>query len=219
MLSRALLLLSLLLVAWPAFAQPVAGPVTYRLDPRRSWVYVVVRNDPAGLASGFGHDHGIRAMDFAGTVVWDATDLSKCVVEISFPVTVLEPDPPGMRERANLDPEGAVDRDDLAKIKENFLSDRQLDAARYPSMSYRATSCSPGAAGKVQVTGVLHIRGTAKTVTTHMVVTPTPTSFAASGTFRARATDFGFKPYSNFGVLKNEDEMEFVVDVVGVPAP
>jgi hypothetical protein len=92
MLSRALLLLSLLLVAWPAFAQPVAGPVTYRLDPRRSWVYVVVRNDPAGLASG------------------------------------------------------------------------------------------------------------------------------ARGTFRARATDFGFKPYSNFGVLKNEDEMEFVVDVVGVPA-
>ena len=35
--------------------------------------------------------------------------------------------------------------------------------------------------------------------------------------FEAKATDFGFKPFSNFGVLKNEDEMEFVVDVVGVP--
>jgi polyisoprenoid-binding protein YceI len=207
----------LVLLTSEVFAQPVAGPITYRLDPERSWVYVIVRNDPAGLASGFGHDHGIRAMDFTGTVIWDAADLSTCLVEISFPVTALEPDPPGMRERAHLDPGGAVEPDQLEKIKENFRGKSQLDAERHPTISYTATSCTPGANGTVSVTGALTVRGTTKTLTTQMVVTPTPTRFTARGSFVANATDFGFKPYSNFGVLKNEDEMEFVVDVVGTP--
>lgn len=205
--------LPLLLAAFPAFGQPI----TYRLDPKQSWVYVVIYNDPSALGSGFGHDHGIRAMDFTGTVVWDAADPSKCLVEISFPVTVLQPDPPGMRERAKLDPEGAVKDSSLVTIKENFLAKDQLDAARYPTISYKATSCT-GTTGKIHVTGVINIHGTTKTITTHMIVTPTPTSFIAGGTFKARATDFGFKPFSNWGVLKNQDEMLFVIDVVGTPA-
>jgi hypothetical protein len=52
-----------------------------------------------------------------------------------------------------------------------------------------------------------------------MIVTPTPALFTAGGVFKARATDFGFKPYSNLmGALTNHDEMKFVVDVVGTPA-
>ncbi len=47
MLSRILLTLVLCLAASSAFGQPVVGPVTYRLDPQRSWVYVVVRGDRA----------------------------------------------------------------------------------------------------------------------------------------------------------------------------
>ncbi|MFZ5482007.1 MAG: hypothetical protein ACOZNI_34925 [Myxococcota bacterium] len=40
----------------------------------------------------------------------------------------------------------------------------------------------------------------------------------ATGRFTIRATEFGFEPYSAFlGAVKNLDEMEVVVDVVGVP--
>jgi len=211
-------ILVLLTVAFPALAQPVSGPITYKLDPKKSWVYVVIYNESSVM--GFGHDHGIRAMDFTGTVVWDATDLSKCQVDISFPVTVLETDPPGMREREKLALDEAVGENDKRRIRDNFLAASQLDAANHPTISYRSTSCS-GTTGNVTVTGDLTIRGQTKAITTTMVVTPTGTSFTAGGAFRARATDFGFQPYTNWvgvGTLRNKDEMKFVIDVVGTPA-
>ena len=122
-----------------------------------------------------------------------------------------------MRERAKLDPDEAVDEAARAEIRENFLGKSQLDAASHPTISYRSTSCS-GSPDRLQVAGTLTIRGVAKPVTTTMNVKASPTSFAASGAFKARATDFGFKPYSNLGgTLRNLDDMDFVVDVVGAP--
>jgi hypothetical protein len=39
---------------------------------------------------------------------------------------------------------------------------------------------------------------------------------SAAGTFSAKATDFGFEPYSALlGALKNRNEMKFTVDVKG----
>ena len=194
-----------------------AGAITYRLDPKASWLYVVVRNDRSRMMSGYGHDHGIRAMDLDGTVRWDASQVASCAIEISFPVTALQPDPPGMRERAKLDPKEAVDDEAKASIRENFLGKSQLDAESYPTITYRSTSCA-GGPESVQVAGTLTIHGVTKPVTTTMTVKASPTSFAAAGSFKARATDFGFKPYSNLGgTLRNLDEMTFVIDVVGAP--
>jgi polyisoprenoid-binding protein YceI len=202
----------------PAPVAP-AGPVTYTLDPQKSWLYVVVYNDPQGMASRFGHDHGIRATTFDGKVVWNTADPSACQVDISFPVTALQPDPPGMRERAGLSADGAVGESSLTTIRNNFLGKSQLDAETYPTISYRATKCE-GTTGSVKVTGDLTIRGVTKSIPVTLNIKADPSSFSASGSFTTTHTAFGFKPFSNLGgALRNKDELKFVLDLVGKPAP
>jgi len=191
-----------------------AGPVTYTLEPAASWLYVVVYNDPAGLASRFGHDHGIKATEFSGTVVWGG-DAANCSVKIDVPVSGLQPDPAGMRERAGIDPDGAVGEGSLKTIRANFLKKSQLFADSFATISYEATSCS-GVEGTVDVAGTLTIRGTAKQVKVPMQVTADGSTFKASGTFSATHEDFGFKPFTNLGgALRNKTDLKFVVNVVG----
>lgn len=198
----------------PADPAPT-GPFDYRLDPKKSWLFVVVYNDPAGLASKFGHDHGVRATDFDGRVTWDPADASKCDVSISFPVTALRADPPGLRERAGLDADGAVSDGSLETIRNNFLGKGQLDASAFPTISYRSTRCE-GTTGRVVVTGELTIHGVSKPVTVTLDVSADAQGFSAKGGFTATHTDFGFKPFSNLGgALKNKDELRFVIDVTG----
>jgi polyisoprenoid-binding protein YceI len=218
----------LLLLSAPSFAQappasdsvaPAAGPVTYKLDPVKSWLYVVVFNDTSALASRLGHDHGVRATDFDGKVVWDPANPGSCSVSISFPVTALTPDPPGMRERAGLNPDGAVGASSLEEIKTNFLGKTQLDSSNFPKISYQSTKCE-GSGTKFTVTGNLTIHGTSFPVTTTMDIKADGSTFSAAGSFTANATNFGFKPFTNLaGALRNQDQMKFVVDVVGAKTP
>ncbi len=192
-----------------------AEPATYTMDPGQSWLYVKVYNDPSGLASRLGHDHAIRAMDFKGEVVWDVDDPSACSVTFMVPVAELQPDPPGMRERAGLDASGAVGASSLETITENFLGANQLDAAKHPTIGFRSTSCA-GTSGPVTVNGVMSLRGVDKKVSVSMNVTATGSAFTARGEVTMNHTDFGFKPFRALaGSLRNQDRLDFVIDVVG----
>ena len=198
-----------------ATAAPSAGPVTYTLDAKKSWLYVQIYNDTTSLASRLGHDHAIKATEFTGKVVWDTANAGACVVDITLPVAALRPDPPGMRERAGLSADGAVSEGNLETIRENFLGKNQLDAATYPTISYKSTSCE-GTTGKVKVNGNLTMRGVTKPVSVTLDVKPDGSSFAAAGSFGTTHTNFGFKPFAALGgTLKNKDELKFVIDVVG----
>jgi len=194
-----------------------AAPSTYTLDPAQSHLYVIIRNDTSTVASGLGHDHAIVATTFDGTVTWDPEDPSACRIEIGFPVSALAVDPPGYRDRAALDPDGAVDEDAKKQIKKNFQKPSQLNADRYPRIEYRSTSCAPSdQAGRFDVTGKLEIRGVGQSITVPMKIDAGSGSFAAQGTFTATHTDFGFKPYTNLlGALRNQNQLEFVVNVKG----
>ncbi len=196
-----------------------AAPTTYTLDPGPSTLFVVVRNDTSTVASGLGHDHAISPRTFEGEVTWDPDDLSACEVAISFPVSALFPDPPGLRERAGLDPDGAVGDKDKQQIKKNFMKSSQLDASDHPTIAYRANRCTPSSqSGRVDVTGTLTIRGVGVELTVPMKVDATASSFRAEGQFTSTHTAFGFKPYTNLlGALRNLNRLEFVVDVSGTP--
>jgi polyisoprenoid-binding protein YceI len=197
--------------------EEASEPITYGLDAQKSWLYVVVLNDTSAMASRLGHDHGIRASTFDGSVVWDTADASACSVEITFPVTALVVDPAGMRERAGLDPDGAVGDSAKSTIKDNMLGKRQLDGSNHPTASYKSRSCD-GTTGKVEVTGDLTLRGVTKPVSLTMDVKASEASFSAAGSVTIKATDFGFDPFSNLaGALRNKDEMKLVIDVVGSP--
>jgi len=199
-----------LLSSWAA-----AEPTTYTLDADKSWLYVVVWNDTSAMASGMGHDHGVKATEFTGTVTWDPDDPSACKVSMDVPVSGLRPDPSGMRARAGLDPDGAVRSNSLETIRNNFMGKRQLDAATFGSISYRSTSCT-GSQGRYDVVGSLSIHGVSQSVSTKMTIEANGSTFKASGTFESTHTAFGFKPFSNLGgALRNLDRLNFVVDVVG----
>ena len=72
------------LAAVPAFAQdegaaaaaPAPASVTYALSPSKSWLYVVVYNDPDRWTPVTGHDHAIVATGWSGQVTWNTADAS-----------------------------------------------------------------------------------------------------------------------------------------------
>ena len=199
-------------------AAAAASEVTYTLDPSKTWLYVIVTIDKSTIGSALGHDHAIAATGWSGSVTWPApgsSDWSKCSVRIDVPVSGLKVDPPGYREHAGLDADGAVGDKDKATITGNFKGKRQLDASTHSKISFRSTSCAP-AGDKVSVKGTLTIRGVGATVTAPMTVSHDGTSFSASGRFSANHTDFGFKPFTAaLGALKNNNKLTFVINTKG----
>ena len=196
-----------------------AAPVTYALQPDKSWLYVVVYYDRDRFTPIAAHDHVAKATQFTGTVTWDPEDPSACAIAIEFPVTSLVIDPPGAREREKLDPEGAIDEDTKKTVVKNMLSPMNLDGANHPTISYKSVSCAARPDGRFDVAGDLTIRGVTKRVTTPMVVKPGDGTLAAGGVFDLTHADFGMKPFT-YGPMtpKNREDLTFVVDVVGTPA-
>lgn len=195
-----------------------AAPVTYALQPDRSWLYVVVYYDRDRFTPIPAHDHVARAMRFDGTVTWDPENPAACDIAIEFPVSSLVIDPPGAREREKLDPDDAVSEDTKRTIVKNMRSPMNLDAEDHPTITYESVSCAARPDGKFDVVGDLTIRGVTKRVTTAMVVTPGEGTLAAGGVFKLNHSDFGMKPFT-YGPMtpRNAEELKFVVDVVGTP--
>lgn len=194
-----------------------AEPVEYALTPTANSLYVVVYADPDRWTPITAHNHAIVASDYTGTVTWDTEDLSACKVDIAFPITSLAVDPPGAREKAGLDPDGAVSDDNKETIKGNMQVKRQLYADSFPKISYSASSCKDNG-GKVDVTGTLTIRGHGESITVPMTVSATPTSFSAKGQFELNHSTFGMTPFTyGIGTPKNQEKLTFVIDVTGKP--
>ncbi len=191
------------------------GPPRYTLDPDRSTLYVIVYNDEGAMAGRMGHDHVIVASTFSGTVIWDATEPGACAIELEVPVAGLRPDPIGMRQRAGLDPLGAVDEVALQQITRDLLSAGQLDAEQFPTITYRASDCAI-TKGTIHVTGQLSLRGQTKSLSMPVTLEADGTTLSAGGTFDVLHTDFGFKPFTSLGgMLRNRDRMRFVIALSG----
>ena len=108
-----------------------------------------------------------------------------------------------------------LEPDQREEIKGNMLSTGQLNAKAFSDIKFVATKCE-AAGEKVKVTGNLTIRGKASPVSSTMKITGDGATLTANGTFTAKATDFGFEPYSALlGALKNKNEMKFTLDAKG----
>ena len=202
-----------LLGAVPAHAEDVARVRDYVLTPDTSILEVLVRYDRGSLIAG--HDHIARAKTFTGTVTWDDTDVTRCRINIQFPVSALVIDPPGSRQRYEL--EGTTSEGDKRKITQNMLGKHVLNAASFADISFTSTACKP-AGSKVAVMGTLSIHGVGAEVTANMRVSATAEAFSAKGEFKATHGTFGMKPFTALmGSLRNDDGLTFFVDVKGTP--
>lgn len=186
--------------------EPV-GPIDYTIRST-STVSVLVRYDRGALIKG--HDHVLVAQQVSGTVTWTTGDPSACRIAVDIPAASLVVDPPGSRRRAGL--EGETSEKDKRSIRDNALGKSQLHADKFPTLTFRSTSCAP-AGDRVEVRGTLNIRGVDKAVKTKMRIDSDPSRFSARGSLSVVHGDFGFKPFTAvLGSLRNDDKLTFDLD-------
>lgn len=115
----------------------VAGTTTYQIDPRHSSADFGVTH--LMISTVRGEFHGVT-----GTVVVDDANLGNSSVNVTIDATSVDTREP--------------DRD------KDLKSDRFLDAAKYPTITFKSTKVEKNADGSLKITGDLTIRGVTKTV-------------------------------------------------------
>lgn len=198
----------------PARAEPAEGAREYELQGSRSLVFVKVFKDPTTYASTFSHDHVVQAKGWKGAVTWNPANIAACKVSVTVPVASLEPDEPALRSLVGFS--SLLDAAAVAEVRANIVHPDQLDAKRFPEITFASTSCATVEGARVAVSGNLAIDGVARPVMMSVMVSADDKSFRATGGFSASHSDFGIRPYSAlFGQLQNADRMDFVIDAWG----
>jgi polyisoprenoid-binding protein YceI len=192
-----------------ALASP-GGAAEHRVDPARSSLLVRLYKD--GPASGFAHDHVVRATRFTGSLRYDPARPAEGAVTVEVEVASLVADEPALRRRFDLSEMSDGARRD---VQSTMLGDRQLDAARHPRIAFRSTAVAAQGEGRLRVDGELSLHGQTKAVSFPAEVSLVDGELRARATLRFRQSDFGITPYrAAFGAVRNKDEVELIVDLV-----
>ncbi|HVI57067.1 MAG TPA: YceI family protein [Luteibacter sp.] len=153
----------------------VAAPVTYKLDPGHTMVLFSWNH------FGFSNPSAnLNQVD--GTLVYDEAAPTKATVEVTLPLSGLDTFVP--------------------KLDEHLKSADFLDAAKYPTVTFKSTKVTSAGKDKLKVTGDLTVHGVTKPVTLDVTVNkvgPHPMMKVQTAGFDATATikrsDFGVGAY------------------------
>jgi hypothetical protein len=169
-----------------------AGAASLPVDVQNSTL--TIRVFKKGLFSGFAHDHEIIAPLSSGTV--DPTALSVMLHFDARQLKVLDPD---------------ASADDRAKAQETMLSNKVLNAAAFPEITFVSRSVKPAGDNAYTVDGDLILHGV-----THPLTFPVSLlNGRYKGLVKLKQTDFGITPISVFGgSVKVKDEIEISFDIV-----
>ena len=152
-----------------------AAPVTYKLDPGHTMVLFSWNH--------FGFSNPTANLgQVDGTLVYDEAAPTKSTVEATLPLAGLDSFVP--------------------KLDEHLKSADFLDAAKYPTVTFKSTKVAAAGKGKLKVTGDLTVHGVTKPVTLDVTVNkvgPHPMMKVQTAGFDATATikrsDFGVGAY------------------------
>jgi hypothetical protein len=185
---RTLLPATVFICVLAGFASAASLPV----DVQNSTL--TIRVFKKGLFSGFGHDHEIIAPLSSGTV--DSASLSVILHFDARQLKVLDPD---------------ASADDRAKVQETMLSNKVLDAAAFPEITFVSRSVKPARDNAYTVEGDLSLHGV-----THPLTFPVSLlNGRYKGSVKLKQSDFGITPISVFGgSVKVKDEIEISFDIV-----
>lgn len=183
----------------------LAGPSPDVLHVRNT-SRVLIHVGKAGAFGFAGHAHEVEA-PVTGSVTIDRADPGRSTVVLEFATASL-------RVTGKGEPAG-----DVAEVQRVMLSDRVLDAPRYPAIlfqSRRIVGAAAGARGAftVSVEGELSLHGVTKDVVVPVRVTLQDGSMDAEGTIKLKQTDFGIQPVTAAGGtvrVKDELEIEFTL--------
>ena len=186
-IARVLLILLLLCPLIPSVA---ASSIPIDVEHSR----VTIRAFKSGLFSALAHDHEINAPLRAGGI-----DSSAPSVELRFDARLLKV----------LDPE--LSAEDRAKVQQTMLSDKVLDAERFPEIIFRSQTVKSLGENRFQVEGELTLHGVTRPITV-------PVSLANgryTGAVKLKQTEFGITPVKLFGgTVKLKDVVEISFEIV-----
>jgi polyisoprenoid-binding protein YceI len=147
-----------------------------------------------GLFGGFAHDHQIAAPLSSGAV-----DTAALSVEVHFEAQKLKV----------MDPDASAG--DRSKVQDTMLSDKVLDAARFPEIVFVSRTVRPAGDDTYTVQGDLTLHG----VTHPLALQVSLRKAHYTGSVNAKQTDFGITPISLFGgSVKVKDAIEITFDIV-----
>jgi polyisoprenoid-binding protein YceI len=171
----------------------------YHVDPSSR---LVVKTGKAGLFSFAGHTHVIRARAVSGELVYRPGKPTS-YLRLKVPTDSLEVLTP-------------PDTAEIRKVTEAMRTE-VLHVDKYPAMTFAADSLS-AKSGKMEMHLALTMEGTTRKVPVTADVTISSDAIRAAGTFTAKQTDFGIKPYSGgpAGTVKVADRLTFCFDLVAV---
>jgi len=191
-------------------------PVTteYTFDDTDSLLYVQVYKDPDAAASGFAHDHVMRATNWNGFVSYNPSDLSECEMQFSLPVQDLQVDEDAMRELVGYG--DTISQSDRDQIREHMLADNQLNADQFPSISFESSSCQLLDEDTLRVTGDMSIVNEVRSWDVDIDFATQSDAFYMSSVIDFTHSDFGIEPYSAFfGAVRNAEPLKITFDMVG----
>ena len=207
---RALLVALLVVTLFPR----LAAAAEYLIRPEQSELVVLVFK--TGFASAFAHDHVVRATRFSGSISGDPSNPATAAVRVTVPVEALAVDEPELRKKHGL--AGGPGDSDRQEIQATMRGDKQLDAAKYPDISFRSVSVEPRTTGDFLLTGDFTLHGTTRRITVPVSGRLSDGSLRATGSFEFNQSDFGITPISLFlGAVRNQDRVRIVFDLIATP--
>ena len=155
---------------------------------------ITVRVYKSGLFSAFAHDHTISAPIASGQL-----DVEKRSVELKFRTENMQVLDPGAKDS------------ERATIESTMKSDKVLDIAKFPEISFSSTQVDNNSTDHFLVHGSLALHGVTKPI-------DLPVTFSDGryhGSVKLRQTDFGITPIRIAGgSVKVKDEIEIEFEIV-----
>ncbi len=189
-----------------------AAPTTYSFDSAASKLYVQVYRDRDSLASSMAHDHVVAATGWSGSLTLDPDNIAACAVSVRVPVSGLRPDLPDMRRLVGYDV--MLTDAQQKQVDEHMKGEEQLKQSAFSDIRFEATRCS-GTMAALSATGTLTVAGHGGPVTISVKADTRDGGLRLRGGLRTSHTSLGLVPYSAFfGSLKNQDGLDFTLDVV-----
>jgi polyisoprenoid-binding protein YceI len=180
---------------------PAGGALT-RLDLAAAESHVLIGVGKAGLFGFAGHAHEVVAPEVSGNVTLDEADWSHSSVSLEFKSAAL-------RVSGKGEPPA-----DVPQVQQVMLGPRVLDAAHFPTVSFRSTRIAAGTisarGADLRIDGDLTLHGVTRPVTVPARVTlDGDGSLTARGTFTVKQTAFGIEPVTaGGGTVRVRDEVD-----------
>jgi polyisoprenoid-binding protein YceI len=186
-------------------AAAASGGRSFAVDRARSHATIDVgKSGPLSFLAG--HTHEVLAPALSGVVEVDSQDWPRSTVRIDIDASALKVtgkgDPPK----------------DVPEIQRVMASDKVLDVARYPTITFVSTGVSvtarAGATVDLAVTGKLTLHNVTRSHTVPIRVRLEGDSLTATGRFSVKQTDHGIKPVSVAGAVAVKDALEISFTIV-----